>query len=193
MHVTPWTKPRLSYILFATQKCQKWEALSTLRAWRTCCLTEMVTTSLESMCFQLWGIPFLPTWEFILSYRSSKSPWDGTDSCTTLAQLGVPHSEWLPSLLLEESNWRTEKLSDEEGAGSLPKMGLMWWKKAQNSELPNKDKHPPDKCLSRISNTKILRFTETELEETSWESTLCTLSYHIFFFMNLHKLSLKTE
>lgn len=66
--------------------------------------------------------------------------------------------------MLEESNNRTEKLSEEE---STEIMGLVQWKKAQKSERffrkARKDKHHPEKCFSRLSNTKILIFTETEL------------------------------
>lgn len=61
--------------------------------------------------------------------------------------------------MLEESNNKTENLSE---GGSAGMMGLVQWKKAPKSEVGSKDKHHPKKCFSRISNTKILRFTETE-------------------------------
>lgn len=40
--------------------------------------------------------PISLLWEFILSYRSNKSPWDRTDSCEALAQLGDLRDEQLP-------------------------------------------------------------------------------------------------
>lgn len=64
------------------------------------------------------------------------------------------------------------KIVWKERAGILAIMGSVEWKKAQKSEVPSKDNHLPEKRFSRISNTKILRLTETELEKTSRDSGL---------------------
>lgn len=147
------------------------EVKSPSRVWRKCCHGEARSQPGKHM-HSVVRNPISPQLRVYFELRSSKSPCDRTDSCASLAQLGDVHGEQLPSCWRKTTEGQ-KKLSEEEGAGNLAIMGLMWWKKAQKSEVPHEDKHPPEKCFSRISNTKILRFTETEPKETSWESALC--------------------
>lgn len=132
--------------------------LSPSRAWRKCCLTEKLDSSLENTYFWFWGNPLLPSWEFILSCRSRKKPlgtglipvqlWNRwVISTASSSPYAGGKQQWDRNTVRKGGGWNNGLSAVEEGS---------------KIRSGRKDKHYPKKCFSRLSNTKILRFTETE-------------------------------
>lgn len=157
--------------------------------WRKCCHWEARSQPGKHMRSVVRN-PISPQLRVYFELRSSKSSCDRTDSCASLAQLGDVHGEQLPFCWRKTTEGQ-KKLSEEEGAGNLAIMGLMRWKKAQKSEVPHEDKHPPEKCFSRISNTRswdLQKQNRRKLPENQPFAHHC-----VILFIDFHKLSLKTR